>query len=187
MAAIDKYYVNNWEDYSEIAEWAKNTDMVYPNGENVGRWSQFLTECEPGDFSNHKWIPIANTVLAQDWFLYHNCPIKLIQDALKEKYKNEVPCIRTVEKFPCKIHFKMPRKIFGYVGIDIENIEQYFLGYNKYDNSWYSYQEGNRIEEYYCKNLSRRKLKRLLKHWKFPKDTFIEIFGHGTFKKFKVC
>lgn len=30
MAAIDKTYVKTWEDYKAIRDWARKTDMIYP-------------------------------------------------------------------------------------------------------------------------------------------------------------
>lgn len=174
MAGIDKTYVNTWEDYKQIRDWAEKTNFVYTSGE-VGEklinWFYFpnLTE---SDF-NGKEVPIWNTSYAEDYFLYKNCPLKIIQDRLKEQYKSPL-IIKNIER-PDKIHFKGIKRKLNLVCLNIN-----------YDNCPMYYRNGtwdiNGIGEiyiYYYK-LSNRKLKRLLNKWKLPVGSVVELFSIYT-------
>ncbi len=86
MAAIDKTYVTNWNDYVEIRDWCIAQGSVTDDYGNHFSPIDFLIEYEEKDFENINERPIWNTPTYFDIYLIRNCPIELIQKRLKEQY-----------------------------------------------------------------------------------------------------
>lgn len=86
MAGIDKTYVDNWTDYCSIVEWCKNNSFVCPNG-TVIRFYPY--EWDEDSFKDGGEHPVLNTSYTQDYFLIKNCPLKPIQDRMKQVYNKE--------------------------------------------------------------------------------------------------
>lgn len=94
MAGIDKTYVSTYEDWKEIIEWAKKTSFKCPNGIVLDvSWYCYnldLTEEEVRSWiSEDGEIPVMNTPEELDYFLIKYCPVKTIQDRMKEVYREE--------------------------------------------------------------------------------------------------
>lgn len=83
MAGIDKTYVNNWDDYCAIVEWCKNNSFTFPNGIEV-RFGYY--EWNEESFIDGKELPVLNTSYTQDYFLIKHCPIKVVQERMREVY-----------------------------------------------------------------------------------------------------
>lgn len=86
MAAIDKTYIDNWKDYSEIKEWCDKQGKVTDDFGNTFKPINFLWEYEEKDFASGSEHPIWNTPLYFDIYLIRNCPLEIIQNNLKEQY-----------------------------------------------------------------------------------------------------
>lgn len=93
MAAIDKTYVSNWDDFDEIRNWAKDKEIPLKNGSHV-KLTNFMYHI---DLTKEEWdkyskddpdyeIVLWNTPTFVDIWLIRNCPFKLVQDRLKEQY-----------------------------------------------------------------------------------------------------
>lgn len=89
MAAIDKTYVNNWKDYCDIVEWAKNKVYVCPNGTKL----HVKNDCYDGwteeSFKDGKFLPVLNTSHSMDYFLIKDCPFEVVQETMKFAYGDE--------------------------------------------------------------------------------------------------
>ena len=120
MAAIDKTYVDSWEEYKEIRDWAIKTNVIYPNGDigsKMINWVYFpyLTE---GDFKEDKEYVLWNTSEIVDMFLYKHCPFELVQERLKEQYSDLSYLDREpINEHEVGNHFIIPKKsgLFSYL------------------------------------------------------------------------
>jgi len=86
MAAIDKTYTSSWEEYQEVVNWAKEHNFTCPNGmviepiKRVYKWDK-------EDFRDpERKLPILNTSHTLDYFLIKYCPLRVVQDRMKEIY-----------------------------------------------------------------------------------------------------
>jgi len=93
MAAIDKTYVSNWDDFNEIRNWAKDKEIPLKNGTYFKLadllYHRNLTKEEWDEYSKNDpdyEIVLWNTPTFVDIWLIRNCPFKLVQDRLKEQY-----------------------------------------------------------------------------------------------------
>lgn len=94
MAGIDKTYVSSYEDWKEIIDWAKKTVFTCPNGIefHVIDWcyNSNSTEDDIREWLNEqKEIPVMNTPQELDYFLIKYCPIKVVQNRMREVYDSE--------------------------------------------------------------------------------------------------
>lgn len=100
MAAIDKTYAHTWEEYVSLVKWAKNTKFICPNGMTLSpmgyiyEWSKETYEESYNSFKE-KYLdfefefPVMNTSNAIDYFIIKECPLKFVQDRMKEVYSDE--------------------------------------------------------------------------------------------------
>lgn len=92
MAAIDKCYLNSYQDYMKLKEWMKGKTFITPRGCKI-RLSDYLFSCDEKDFFDEakmpRQIPIMNTPVFVDNYLYNNCKLPFIQDWLKSRYFRE--------------------------------------------------------------------------------------------------
>lgn len=185
MAGIDKTYVSKWSDYKEIRDWAKVTDMIYPDGTNGGKmidWFYYpnLTEQDFAD-EDTEYV-LWNTSVAVDMFLYNNCPFKLVQDRLKEQYDiSELSEKNVINKHEVGNHFKFPKRFRGgiytfYVDRQTDKkIENWW--YSDYHNKWTEYEEFGPWNTNSCvKNVKSRKAAiRLIRKWNLPKGSVVTV------------
>lgn len=95
MAAIDKTYVTNFEDFIRIQNWMKNFVRELPNGtvlygEDFLYYPDYSEEQIKNLFieTSHE-IAVMNTSLSMDYFLIKECPIDIVQNRMKEVYSKE--------------------------------------------------------------------------------------------------
>lgn len=183
MAAIDKTYVKTWEDYKAIRDWARKTDMIYPNGINGGKmieWFYYpnLTE---SDF-NGKEYPLWNTGVPVDMFLYKHCPFELVQNRLVEQYGPEIYGLDTEPENKHEIgnHFRVPKGITRdtYM-ISVTRAGEYWSYSDDY-NIWTEDLEFGpwNTNRCYRRNLSRKALCRLIRKWNLPKEAKVHLSGN---------
>ena len=95
MAAIDKTYVDNWEDWKEVTDWMKSFERKLPNG-SILRGKNFLyypnatkEEIEEWIKKVNKEVPIMNTSWTMDYFLIRECPLEVVQNRMQSVYYKE--------------------------------------------------------------------------------------------------
>lgn len=94
MAAIDKTYVTSLEEYKSVVEWCRNNSFTCPNGQVLNPINYCYGGYTDDEITNwlknaHGSIPVMNTSLEMDYFLIKYCPLKLVQDRLKDVYDEE--------------------------------------------------------------------------------------------------
>lgn len=201
MAAIDKTYVNNWEDYCKIIDWCKNNSFTCPNG-TIIRFYPY--KWEKHNFKDGWERPILNTSYTEDYFLIKYCPIKVIQDRMKEVYDEEeynsiLNGTSEFDKFvrPTKVnhiklikkpHYYRPAKYFSRyskkwildkytVDIDLPGEWGKYPSYNENDQQWLLPNELGigTISSPDLKCKSWKALIRKIRSWYLPKGTIIRI------------
>lgn len=203
MAAIDKCYVDNYTDYQQFKEWAKNKKFTTPRGVEV-KISNWIFDWEEEDFKSG-CVPIFNTPIYIDNYLYHNCPLKFIQDWLSDRYPEESgyskgepddirselkipdyePCTRVkivkkgIGKKPYRLYNSYSNKKKGFWWIDVRSSDNCGLWYNEDYDYWLLPDEHDKWTSSYCTSpLSVRTIiRKILKVWKLPKNCTVEIFG----------
>jgi len=84
MAAIDKIYVNTWEQYQEFMNWCKEQPLFtdkYGGKESMCRY--LITGWEKDNWTSH---PIASFPYYIDAYIICNCPFDYIQKELMLRY-----------------------------------------------------------------------------------------------------
>lgn len=100
MAAIDKTYAHTWEEYVSLVEWAKNTKFICSNGmvlypmEYIYEWYKELYDEAYKSFKekypdSEFEFPVMNTSNVLDYFIIKECPLKFVQNRMKEVYSSE--------------------------------------------------------------------------------------------------
>lgn len=102
MAAIDKCYVNNWDDYKAFIDWAKGKTYTTPRGvhETV---SHYVFQWTEDDFASRDGLPIFSSPTHFDNYLYHNCPLQFIQDWLADRYCGNGYCKGYPDEIKCEL------------------------------------------------------------------------------------
>lgn len=173
-AYIDKTYLS-WEDYLTLKKWCEETKLIYTDG----------TEGSPKDFL---WkydepyegeAPVWNTPEAFDYWLYLRCPFDFIQKRLKEQYGENIRQYFKPRHEKLKgIHYtiiskpKYKIKDKGTWCISVKDIDGNFWWYGWTSNTWYTNRDLRKPETSsdmaHIRNLTDRKLRRLIKKWKLP-------------------
>lgn len=190
MAAIDKTYINNKKDYDDLINWV-NTQSTYITsiGESFNI-KDYMYEWNEEDvlnaFNNNKEIPIWNTPQVVDKYLYKNCPLKFIQDRLKEQYGNPEELLNKFNNYEYgKCIVKKFPKIFKDVLVEFSVINKSndCLEFSKSTNKWGNPWDILYISTQYTYGLNIRKLRRLLKTWLIPKGyaVYIKLYNIGVF------
>ena len=156
MAAIDKCYVDNYSDYQQFKEWAKDKSFVTPRGNKICI-SDYIFDLEEKYFDS-KSIPIFNTPTYVDNYLYKNCPLKFIQDWLQDRYFRDgyskgvpdelIQELKLPEYEPCKRVKIIKRGLSNFpfrIYNSYTNKKDYNEAYSNYDNS-FIYRIGEIIE-----------------------------------------
>lgn len=84
MAAIDKIYVNKFEDYLLFKEWCEKQPKIKDKYGSECSLSDYLFQYN--SFIDGKSYPIFNAPYYIDAYLIRNCPFDFIQDNLKINY-----------------------------------------------------------------------------------------------------
>ena len=203
MAAIDKTYINNWNDYKALVDWCKDKSFTLSNGDII-KPSYFIYNYTEENFNDRKEIPVWNTPIYLDIWLIRNCPLKFIQDRLKEQYGTGYS-----KEFIISHEYEDTyHKILNYTS-QYDNYERngshkfsvkytlndkfkddnlvwwvqiFELGwwYNEKHKTQYHDDEALPIHSNVCifkGNLNKRKLARLIKKWNLPKGTIVNFSG----------
>ena len=195
MASIDKTYLR-YEDYLTLKNWCENTQLIYDNGK-IGSPMDFLfLYDEPYEGK----APVWNTPKSFDRWLYHNCPLSFIQERLKEQYNNpeeyfnkELPNPELGSHYTQLTKPKYNWRDDKYWMIDVIqatlNDESYWY-YGFDTHMWYpNYilmppeMQSSRAS---IKNLTKRKLNRLIKKWRLPIGTILNISNMWIGSDYKI-
>ena len=207
MAAIDKCYVNSHNDYKAFCDWAKGRSFITPRGVKVVV-SNYIFDWEEDSFKDGDSIPIFNSPVIFDNYLFHNCYLPFIQDWLKDRYSdekgyvkglsNEITQIPTLpEILPCS-HVSVLKKGLGNMpyksysdytnkksGVWLVDIENNIgsLWYNEEYDFWTLPEESDIITSS-CAHFKNKSIKtiirKILKKWKLPKGCKISIWDRTT-------
>jgi hypothetical protein len=132
MASIDKTYADSYKEYQEFKDWAKDKEIVFNKKQKV-RLSSYIYHWEEADFIDA--LPIMNTPTYVDIFLIKNCPLKFIQERMREVYdEGDVKEFEGLE-FPLKVpkDYKQNRKV---VISKAKTIPLYNKGLNSHSGWW---------------------------------------------------
>lgn len=94
MAAIDKTYVNNYEDWKRVIDYARSTTFTCPNGTRI-RLIDYCYYPDASESEIKEWlsekeeIPVMNTSFSVDYFLIKHCPIDIVQKRMREVYDED--------------------------------------------------------------------------------------------------
>lgn len=169
---IDKRYKN--EQY-----WNDNK-QYYPDCKSYEDWLAYVDE-------NFGEICLWNTPTWFDIFLIRNCPIKFIQDRLKEQYDDLYNDILnktgefTERKVKVGHSFKLPggfRNMQCLCDVFVYDKNGKDLFYNKKARRWINpFNTMADYDEYYVtlSNIKRRTLKKLVSKWKLESGSVIRI------------
>lgn len=197
MAGIDKTYLK-YEDYLTLKEWCSKTKLIYDNGVEGSPMDFLRLYDEPYEGE----APVWNTPESFDRWLYHNCPLSFIQKRLREQYSdadeyfNEP--ILELERGSHYIQITKPKynwrekKVRWWIDIVGTCPDGRYWYYGFDSNTWYNFQSlmpGEMCSSSATiRNLTKRKLNRLIKKWKLPIGTILEISNRyiGTEYKIKI-
>lgn len=110
MAGIDKTYTDSYQEYKNFKTWAKNKIVSFNYGKKtlnkeVANW---VYNWEEGDFNGGE-LPIMNTPIWLDKYLYENCPNKFVIDRLNEVH--DIKHLKKLKLGEIPSHFKQNRKV----------------------------------------------------------------------------
>ncbi|MGN0966725.1 MAG: hypothetical protein ACI4OP_03925 [Candidatus Coprovivens sp.] len=194
MAAIDKIYITSIEQYREYKRWCDSIPYQHDSIDNLWHPSEFIYSRTEREYilglRYNKEISLCNNPVYVDVFLIRNCPIEFIQNRLKEQYGDEYNCILNYTsmydtykpiistKFKIREKPSFNFKSDNYWTVEINSMDAYWR-YNSEKHCWKS-----NLDLCYCdsscayfKNMSLRKIKRLIKRWKLPIGVTITISG----------
>ena len=84
MAAIDKIYINKFEDYLLFKDWCNNQPKIKDKYGSECSITDYLYQWK--SFEDNKEYPIFRAPYYIDAYLIRNCPFDFIQDELKLNY-----------------------------------------------------------------------------------------------------
>lgn len=194
MAGIDKTFLS-YEDYLTLKEWCENTKLIYDDGSEGSPKDFLCLYDEPYEGE----APVWNTPESFDRWLYYNCPLSFIQQRLKEQYNkpeeyfNEDlpnPELGTHYVQLTKPKYNWRYKKNWWIDIVGYTPDGYYWHYGWDTNKWYpDYKlmpSEMRCSSAHIKNLTKRKLSRLIKKWKLPVGTIIEISNRWIGSNYKI-
>ena len=199
MAAIDKIYLTSYKDYLAFREWC---EAQSPISDKYGH-KEFITEYlfyydEPWEGEH----PVFSAPCFIDAYLIRNCPVKAIQDCLKnhnygdsyEKIKNgelyaspeaevnyEIGKHCKITKLPFSHKYNYP--IIGQWLVDIITPEGIHMWYHTstdtWDN-WSDYVVSDSISSAACIKSLKTLIRKITKKWKLPVGTIVR--GGGRYE-----
>lgn len=88
MAAIDKTYTSDYEEYQKFLKWAKETTFECPNGTKIYVYN-YVYDYWTEEHMKEAPRPVMNSPYSLDYFLIKYCPFKFVQDRMREVYSEE--------------------------------------------------------------------------------------------------
>ena len=204
MAAIDKCYVDTYAEYKAFCDWAKGRSFITPRGAKV-IISDYIFEWEEDAFKNG-CIPIFNSPVIFDNYLYHNCDLPFIKEWLASRYTNSltgdlydeitqvptlpeiVPCrhVSVLKKGkgekPYRSYNNYSRRNHGYWIVDVY-LNKNSCWYNEDYDFWTIPFEMDIYTTSYVafKNKSIRSIiRKIIKKWKLPVGCRVELTDRTT-------
>ena len=193
MAAIDKTYVNTWQQYCEIRDWTKGKIVEYPNGVKEPL-SNYVIGWDEEDFSGEGFNgerPVWNTPTCLDRWLWLNCPLELVRNRLKEQYSEEAldefvhPVFKrnglgkkARMKVLHKPKYKLKQK--GHWWVQIWNRDSYIWDYDDETDQWHHLKEycPTYTNTAYVKaNPSAKAILRAIRKWDLPEGIELCVTG----------
>jgi hypothetical protein len=194
MAAIDKTY-GNWEQYLQLRDWC--IGKYFRQGQAIISPSIFLMDYNYAkDFEgSNKEFVFWNTPTYFDIWLIRNCPLDFIQARLREQYGSEYLEIKeyrsiydTYERNGLGKNVKVRILTKPHVNyrngwwmiqlVDREN--EGCWAYDSINNTWVDMYRSDKYYDRYeaiYKELSFRKLIRLIKKWNLPAGIEVQAYG----------
>jgi hypothetical protein len=200
MAAIDKIYINGYENYTKFIKWCEEQPKIKDKyGTECSlvnytyHWEDFGDECRPS-FMAPYYI---------DAYLIRNCPYDFIQEELERNYGPSYLEIKegklystpftayeyTIGKhFNCIAHppIKYNRPVRGPWFIEVYPPEGNFMWYHHKTDTWDFSDEFVKCNWAqtvgYTKTI--KSLKRKILKWKLPIGTKIEVYGRYIDEKY---
>ena len=203
MAAIDKIYVNKFEDYLLFKEWCKEQPKIKDKYGKECSISDYLFHYD--SFKENGSHPIMSAPYYVDAYIIRNCPFDFIQDELKLNYgyesqKNDpisdYELIKegklyatpyTQKKYTIGKHVKCIKHPsiryntpfgFNFWWIEVNPPEELgYMWYHKDHDSWDFGEEfviNSRWSSMCVKYNTIRAIKRAIRKWKLPIGTTIE-------------
>lgn len=84
MAAIDKIYLNNWEEYSQFKEWCKEQPPLEDKYGIKIPLTEFIFSYSKENWKNGR--PVCNCPYYVDAYIIRNCPFDFVQKELMLNY-----------------------------------------------------------------------------------------------------
>lgn len=107
MAAIDKTFTKSWDEYCQLKEWAKKKSLLKGReGVEATNLLNCIYDHNESDF-NEREIAVMNTDYEVDVYLIRKCPLKFVQDRMKEVYQGEYETILASNKKRAKAKGKL--------------------------------------------------------------------------------
>ena len=207
MAMIDKCYVDNYNDYKAFCDWAKDRFFITPRGVKI-YISDYIFYWEEAVFKNEKDVPIFNTLVIVDNYLYHNCDLPFIKEWLVDRYNDEnglfkglsdeitqvpvlpeiVPCRHVsvlkkgISRYPYRFFNTRRHKKHGGWLVDVESKEGLFW-YNEDYDFWKTPKELDVItcfSAYFINKSIRSIIRKIIKKWKLPIDCKVTVWDRTT-------
>ena len=209
MAGIDKCYLG-LEDYKAFKEWAKDKSYVTPRGNKI-IVSDYIHEWaddafDTGDrvtFEGPKKLPIFNSPVYLDRYLYQNCPLKCIQDWIQDRYFSDgyrkgdpEDILGTPITYETSTKFRVIKRGTNHnykVRKGSHAVRRWFVSvhhpdgpmwYNDEKNYWLNPNEEDvwTSNHYIQKGGSAKAMfRKITKKWKLPKGCTIKIDGSSEF------
>lgn len=88
MAAIDKTYTSDYEEYQKFLKWAKETTFECPNGIKLYVYA-YVYDYWTEENMKETPRPVMNTPQSLDYFLIKYCPFEFVQERMREVYSEE--------------------------------------------------------------------------------------------------
>ena len=188
-AAIDKTYLS-YEDYLTLKDWCKQNKLVYDNGKEGSPMDFLYSYSEPYEGE----APVWNTPESFDRWLYYNCPLPFIQERLRIQYPNtyfdnyQMITSETGTRYSGSFKPKYRTRYIWFINFG-EYLSTWYYGWDS--KTWYDYTSLMPPETRGCghctiKNLTKRKLNRLIKKWKLPIGTKLAIKCYGAGEEFNI-
>jgi len=81
MASIDKAYTADYKEYLALIEWCNGVKIKF----GKSTLSDRIYDWAESDFDGNE-RPVINTSSEMDEYIINNCPLKFMQDRMKEVY-----------------------------------------------------------------------------------------------------
>lgn len=204
MAAIDKLYLNSWEQYTKFRDWLKSCGEVTDDFGNKFTPIYELWEYNEVDFDNNTWRPVSSFPTHIDIWLIRNCPLDYIQEGLEEQYTDSYQDIKDgvsdydtykrnglgknikvrLQDMPCTRDIS--RDSYGkqcWTYLDVRFPDDEFVHYHGGNDVWASYYDMRNRCNHGCVSsefgkrgyMSRKAIYRKLQKWNLPEGATVRV------------